>query len=399
MDTKSVMSFSPGEAARTAPVATELVPGRSESPADLTATLDDATRSRIEAQVSGFLADLHGADLRGEDFKRRMDQAFRLGRKEIADATRLNSAFLQQSFRAVEGSNAYAAMNRLREIMDDLNPGKQGDLLSTPKLLNLIPLGNRLKRYLSKFDSAGEQIDALTKQLCAAQDDLERDVIAIDEAKGQLWSAITNLKCAAYFAQILQRELQREVVALRAADPDRARALEQEALFYAAQNLDGILAQYAVTINGFLALEPLKKTARELNNGIDRLKTTGLAALSVAQMVAVAVANQVRVADALAESREIVGDLVVQTSIQLGNHCNTTARLAVDPAIELAKLQTAFDNTFKAIEAMDSFRSGAIETMAKNNQALQQLIDQSRPYLERAAGHVRRDAAAGPVHL
>lgn len=362
--------------------------------------LDAAMRGRIETQVDAFLQEMLGADVHGEDFKRRMDQAFRLGRKEIADASRLNSSFLKQSFRGLEGSAAYSAMSRLRDVMDNLNPGHQGDLLSSQKILGFIPMGNRLKRYLRKFESAGGQIEALVKQLNAAQDDLDRDVVAIEEAKTQLWVAMNNLKSAAYFAEVLQKKLQQQVNALKSSDPERARAFEQEALFYAVQNLDGILAQQAVTINGYLALEPLKKTARELSNGIDRLKTTGTAALSVAQMVAIATANQMRVADALTQTREVIGDLVVQTSVQLGQHCNTTARLATDPAIELSKLQSAFDNTFKAIEAMDNFRSNAIDNMVKNNQSLQQLIDQSKPYLERAAGLIRHDAAAtGPVHL
>lgn len=362
--------------------------------------LDDGTRQQIEKQVDTFLQDLMCADVHGEDFKRRMDQAFRLGRKEIADASRLNSAFLKQNFRGLEGTPAYQAMSRLREVMDELNPGRQGDLLVSQKLFGLIPMGNRLKRYLRRFESAGGQIDALVKQLSLAQDDLERDVVAIEEAKAQLWSALLNLRSAAYFAEILQNKLQQEVLALRSSDPERARAFEQEALFYAVQNLEGILAQQAVSTNGYLALEPLKKTARELSNGIDRLKTTGAAALSVAQMVAIATANQVRVAKALGETREIIGELVVQTSVQLGQHCNNTAKLASEPSLELAKLQTAFDNTFTAIDAMDNFRSAAIDNMVKNNQVLQQLIDQSRPYLERAAGLSRGDAAAvGPVYL
>ena len=180
-------------------------------------------------------------------------------------------------------------------------------------------------------------------------------------------------------------------------------ALEQEALYYSAQNFEGILTQQAVTVNGYLALDPLKKTAREMSIGIDRLKTTGMSALAIAQMVAIATGHQIRVQQALSETKQVIGNLVVQTSAQLGQHVQTVAKAASDPLIEIGKLQNAFDNTFKAIDAMDNYRSVAIGNMVKNNQTLQQLIDKSKPYLERAASGAAASgldsSTIGPVKL
>jgi len=158
-----------------------------------------------------------------------------------------------------------------------------------------------------------------------------------------------------------------------------------------------------VTTNGYLALDPLKKTARELSIGIDRLKTTGLSALAIAQMIAIATGHQARVQDAVRKSKDVVGNLIVQTSVQLGNHVQTVGKNAADPVIEIGKLQSAFDNTFKALDAMDNFRSTAIATMMKNNETLQSMIDKSKPYLERIASGAATaqgdPALAGPVAL
>jgi len=367
------------------------------------APLDENLKARVDAQVDAFVQGLLAADVHSDDFKRKIDSAFKLGRKEIAEATRLNTGFLKQNFRGIENSPAFGAMSQLRGIMDELDPGKQGDLLSVNKILGIIPGGTKLKAYLRRFESADAQIAALVKQLSAAQDDLERDVVALDEAKVQLWDAMQNLKAAAHFAERLQEKLSRHVEALRATDPLRAKALEQEALYYAAQNHEGILTQQAVTVNGYLALDPLKKTAREMSIGIDRLKTTGMSALAIAQMVAIATGNQLRVQKALSETKQVIGNLVVQTSAQLGQHAQTVAKSAADPIIEIGKLQGAFDNTFKAIDAMDNFRAVAIGNMIKNNQTLQGLIDKSKPYLDRASGGAAAsgvDAATlGPVSL
>ena len=365
--------------------------------------LDEGMKQRVELQADTFIQGLLAADVHSEDFKKRIDSAFRLGRREIAEATRLNTAFLRQNYRGIESSPAYQAMAELREIMDDLDPGQQGSLIGPVKILGLIPGGSRLKSYFRKFESASRQIDRLVHQLTAAQDDLERDAIAIEDAKVQLWAALQNLKAAAHFAQVLQKKLAAQVDGLKGADPLRARALEQEALYYAAQNLDGILAQLAVSVNGYLALDPLKKIARELSNGVDRLKTTGMSALAIAQMVAIATGNQVRIQQAMARTREVVGNLTVRTSTQLGEHARTVAKSAADPIIEIGKLQAAFDNTFKAMDAMDGYRSAAIQTLAKNSEMLQGLLEKSKPYLERAAAGpaaARVDPAlVGPVAL
>jgi len=365
--------------------------------------LDPGLNQRVDAQVESFIQGLLSTDIHGEDFKKRMDSAFKLGRKEITEATRLNSSFLKQNYRGIEASPAYQAMARLRDIMDELDPGKHGDLFGTSRILGIIPGSSKLKAYLRKYESAENQINKLIAQLSAAQDDLERDVVALDEAKVQLWAAMQNLKAAAHFAEKMQAELKEHVERLKTSDPLRAKALEQEALYYAAQNLEGILTQQAVTVNGYLALDPLKKTARELSIGIDRLKTTGMSALSIAQMVAIATGNQQRTQEAVSKTREVVGNLVVQTSVQLGQHAQTVAKAAADPMIEIAKLQAMFDNTFKAIDAMDNFRSVAIGNMMKNNETLQALIEKSKPYLERAASGAAASkldpGLAGPVAL
>ena len=367
------------------------------------APLDPGMGERVEVQVEAFIESLLAADVHSEDFRKRMDSAFKLGRREVAEATRLNSSFLKQSYRGITQSAAFDSMARLRTIMDDLDPGKQGDLMSANRIFGIFPGGTKLKAYLRRFQSAENQISALIEQLAAAQDDMERDVVALDEARVQLWAVMRNLTAAAHFAKVLGQKLHDKVHELRATEPLRAKALEQEALYYAAQNLEGILSQQAVTTNGYLALGPLKKTARELSIGIDRLKTTGMTALAIAQMLAVATGNQKRVQTAFTESKEIVSNLMVQTSVELGQHVHAVGKNASDPLIEIGKLQSVFDNTFKALDAMNNFRSAAIANMMKSNDMLEALIQKSKEHVDCASavsGAAKPDPAlAGPVAL
>jgi len=192
---------------------------------------------------------------------------------------------------------------------------------------------------------------------------------------------------------------------LKASDPMRAKALEQEVLFYARQNLQDMQTQMAVNVNGYLSLDVLKKTSREMVNGCNRVATTGMSALAIAQTVARATGNQIQVMEMLTGVSNTIGDLVTETSRQLGQHVDKTAEFASNPLIGVQKIQEMFDNTFKAMDAMDNFRSKAIDTMGKNNQMLKEQVARSDQYLDRTrAEHVRAALGTsalpdGPVKL
>ncbi|MBC7657006.1 MAG: toxic anion resistance protein, partial [Frankiaceae bacterium] len=89
-----------------------------------------------------------------------------------------------------------------------------------------------------------------------------------------------------------------------------------------------------------------------------------------------------------------IGDLVTETSRQLGTHVEKTGAFAQNPMIGIEKIQEMFDNTFKAMDAMDNFRSAAITVMGQNNALMQEQISRSEQYLNRAQA-----ANPGPVAL
>ena len=83
-------------------------------------------------------------------------------------------------------------------------------------------------------------------------------------------------RCSALLARgdAADARLAEVAAGLKATDPIKAKALEQEVLFYARQNLADIQTQQAVSVNGYLALDVLKKIGREMMIGCDRVATT-----------------------------------------------------------------------------------------------------------------------------
>ena len=360
--------------------------------------LDPAVQQAVDRQVEGFIsAMLAEPNVESEGFKAKVDAAFRLGREEIASAASLMTGrFMERNFVGLETSAAFKAIQELRQRLDELNPGHEGNLFAPQKLLGMIPWGNRLQAYFRKFQSASAQLQTAMQQVYAARDDMQRDAVEIENVKAKLWDSMTKLKAAIHFATELDRRLADRLAPLKANDPMRARALEQEVLFYARQNLQDMLTQQAVSVNGYLSLDILKKTAREMVNGCNRIATTGMSALATAQTVARATGNQIQVIEMLQGVSGTIGDLVSETSRQLGAHVERTGEFASNPLIAIDKLREGFDNTFKAMDAMDSFRSKAIEVMGRNNQLMREQIQRAESYLDRVRSQQAR-AAVGPT--
>jgi uncharacterized protein YaaN involved in tellurite resistance len=166
-----------------------------------------------------------------------------------------------------------------------------------------------------------------------------------------------------------------EAQALQASDPQRARTLSEDVLFPVRQNLQDILTQQAVCANGYLALDVLGKTGRELVNGCTRVATTGLSALAVAQVVARALGRQAQVVDLLGGMNATIDALAAQTGRQLGAYAAQSAQFAKDPALGIARIREMLGQTMQAIEALDLPREEAGQGLERSQGSLQQALE------------------------
>lgn len=362
--------------------------------------LVDLKPGRAEAlseQVESYVQSLLAADLGSEEFKAKLDAANGLGRQSIANASALTGRFMDKSFVGFSDSLAFKTINELRTVFADLNPARAGDLLSPHKLFGLIPYGNKLQAYFRKFDSAGGEIAKLMRELRSAQEEIKRDLTALADMEGQLWEGMGRIREAAFFAEKLDARLASEVVSLKQANPLKAEALEQEVLFYARQVHSDLLAQQLVNVNAYRQIGILKKTGRELINGCDRMATTGMSALATAQAVARATGAQTKVMEMLNAGSQAIGDLIEQTSVMIGKHVETTGAFSSDPVIAIDKLKAAFDNTTRAMDAMDTFRSQALDTMSKNTQVLKGMIEAAEGDISARRGAIGASVAATDI--
>ncbi len=358
----------------------------------------------VDDQVGRFINALLAEDVHSDSFKSKLDSAFRLGREEISLAASLMTGrFMERNMVGMEDSLAFSAIQEMRKHLDALDPGKAGDLLSQNKILGIIPFGNKLKAYFRRFQSASTQLQTSLRQIYAARDDMQRDAVEIEATRAKLWEALQKLKSAVRFAEQLDTGLSQRVTALKATDAERAKALEQEVQYYARQNLQDMLTQQAVSVNGYLSLDVLKKTCREMVIGCERVATTGMSALAVAQTVARATGNQIKVMSMLAGVNATIENLIAESGKQLDNHAERVTQFGSNPLLGIERMKEMFDLTFKAMDTMDNFRSKAIEVMGQNNTVMREQLKRAEGYLDKVRQEQLRAVAApgleGPVRL
>ena len=367
--------------------------------------MSDQTRNATLSQADQFIADLLNTDVTSGDFRARIDSAFRLGRKEIADSALLTGKFMEKDFVGEANSPAFKVMNEMRRLFEDLDPGKEGDLLSPNKVLGMLPFGNSLQTYLRRFDSASGSLRKLIDNIYGLQDQLSRDDQELFATMNKLLTAMTKLKAVDIFIEHIDQKLTELVAKLRPTDPIRAKAIEQEVLFYARQASIDVKTQMLVCINGYKMLEGLRKTGRELHNGCDRMATIGMSSLSIAVTLARAQGYQMKVMDALKQGSAAIEGLIASTTRMFGEHVDRVVEFQSNPLIGVQTLKQSFDTVFASLDKLDQFRSKSIETMGANVAVLKGVLAEGEARMNReqtavkAISEATTTAPSGPVSL
>ncbi|WP_162577714.1 toxic anion resistance protein [Variovorax sp. PBL-H6] len=375
--------------------------------------LPEATRQAVDAQLEAFVASLQNADVASDEFQAKLQQAFQVGRKEIADATTLTNSFTSANFAKDAESPAYLAIQEMRELFDQFNPSKQGNLFAPTKVLGVpvpskvfgleLPWGDRLTRYLRRYESADSHMSAIQENVVAAKDEVGRGVSDLGTSQTKLWAALEKLEAAVYFIHGLDQRLSTSIESIRTAEPDRARALEQEVLYYIRQNQGDLLATQALTVNAHHALGQIRRTGREAMNGCDRVSTLGMAAMSLGVTMARSLGVQMKTMAMLKGANASVEGLVEATGTALSDHAKATTEFASDPLFAVQKLQAMFDKTYEAMEIMDNFRSQSLLTMESNNAVVRGMLDEHMQRIRNdqsaTAGNLPAPVAAGGIAL
>ncbi|MEO6040482.1 MAG: toxic anion resistance protein [Croceibacterium sp.] len=356
------------------------------------------TRSKLDEKVEGFIAELVALDANSPDFGKKVDQLTNMGRKEIMAAGQMSNRFLDRPVRAMDKDSGVGSnLAELRRTVEDLDPGRKAT--APRKILGIIPFGNSLKRYFDSYTSAQGHIQAILARLASGKDELLMDNAAIDVERSKLWDAMGKLEQMGHIAKTLDQRLEETAADLDATDPAKAKALRETALFYVRQRTQDLLTQQAVSVQGYLALDLVKKNNVELVKGVDRASTTTVGALRTAVTVAQAMTNQRLVLGQITALNQTTAGIIDSTGKLLKDNTATIHEQAASSTIPLETLQRAFQNIYDTMDSVDTFKLKALESMRQTVETLSSEVEKSKGYIARAEGQSQAALAASEPSL
>lgn len=324
--------------------------------------IDSTQKSEIAKRVDDYVNSLTSLAAGSPDFNAKMEQLSNFGQKEIREASMHSNRFLDKPIRALEGGVG-ADLIKLRSIVEELDPGRKGDLLKPRKLLGIIPFGSKLKAYFDQYQPAQAHISAILKSLANGKDELLMDNAAIDGERRRQWETMGKLEQMIHMAGVLDKRLEDRANLLDSSDPGKAKSIRETALFYTRQRHQDLLTQMAVTIQGYLALDLVKKNNVELVKGVDRASTTTISALRTAVTVAAALTSQRLVLEQITALNTTTAGLVEGTSVMLRENSARINEQASSSTIPVETLKRAFENIYATMDSIDTFKIKALDSM------------------------------------
>jgi len=358
--------------------------------------VDDAKKTELEARVEAFVDDLVAQDVDSPEFGKRVDAITSMGQKEIREAASQSNRFLDRPVRAMDKESGVGAdLVQLRLTVEKLDPANNGSFFGGGRGILDKLFGSKITGYFDQYKSSQNHISAILKSLGSGKDELLMDNAAIDTERGNLWTSMGRLEQMIHLSKVMDQKLEDRANDLDATDPAKAKAIRETALFYARQRTQDLLTQMAVTVQGYLALDLVKKNNVELVKGVDRASTTTVAALRTAVTVAQALTNQKLVLEQITQLNTTTANIIDSTGKLLKSQTAQIHEQAAASTIPVEVLQRAFQNIYDTMDAIDEFKLKALDSMKTTVTTLSGEVEKSKGYIARAEGQAQA-ALEGP---
>ncbi|MFC3832771.1 MULTISPECIES: toxic anion resistance protein [Deinococcus] len=376
--------------------APDAVPGVQPQQAPEMVPLSDDDRARLDTMARAFAEDVLNAGTHTPEFKRKLDAVHDLGLPEQRAAAQSSNRMLDRPLRATrvgalaEGSDILKGLTELRRTVEGLDPSRT----PTPRrFLGMLPGGKKVQNHMDKYQSAQSHLNGILEALYRGQDELRRDNATIETEKVHLWETMQKLRQYAHVGKAVDEALTGRLAVLQMTDPEKARMVSEELLFAVRQRVTDLLTQLAVSIQGYLALDLVRRNNLELIKGVDRATTTTVSALKTALMVSQALGTQQAVLGQVTALNDTTGRMIGSTAKLLREQSTEIQRQAGSATVDPQIIQNAFREVYGALDAISSYRQQALERFKDTMQVLDREVGQAQTYLDRERQQVSRELA------
>ncbi|MEU6601903.1 toxic anion resistance protein [Streptomyces flaveolus] len=349
--------------------------------------VDDGVRTDMARKATAFVEQLAALDARSPEFAGKVGEITALGAGEMRTAAVQSNRMLERAVRSLpdKGGDAQGkvagSLVELRRVVEDLDPR---DLPANKgrRFLSKLPGGSRLRDHLAKYASAQGNLNRIVGALRGGQDELRRDNAALQTERVRLWETMGKLQEYVVLTQALDTAVEEHIAGV--GDPQEADALRADVLFPVRQKHQDLLTQLAVCAQGYLAMDVVRRNNEELIKGVDRAATTTVSALRISVMLASALDSQKKVVEQVNALRGTTEDLIRGNAEMLATQSGEIQRIAADPAVGAETLRAAFQQIYRTLDAIDSYKVQATEVMASTVQSLTDELHSASAHLERS---------------
>lgn len=349
--------------------------------------IDEQAKQVATTEATQTVARFEEIDPNDPQFRARLKEITNLGREESMKATQVSNSILQRPSLAGKDSSQTKVGNtlvELRQTITDLDPHR-ADLKGAKKVLKWLPGGDKVDRYFMKYQSSQTHLNSIIAALESGQDDLRKDNAGIQLEQTRLWDALLRLRELDEKMTQLDGAIEQRVAELQArGETEKADAMKSQVLFTVRQRRQDLATEIAVATQGYMSLGLVLQNNDQLIQAVDRAKSTTVAALYTAVIVSEALARQKLVLDQINALRSTTSNMIEATSKQLRTQGAEINAKSTESLVEVEKLENAFTNVFATMDAIDSYRAAATDSMAQTISSLQTQIKRAEPYMERA---------------
>ena len=362
----------------TAPQATSANVALEESPLNLKLAGTAEAQKALEQELARKMEDPAIAKIAdqfiGDLLKMEEHQAE--GQKELAESLDAlgietqkkagNSEMLRQPIRNLEtskeGAHVSDCLINLKTEITKINPNQftfsRGWLV---EMFGWIPgVGTTIEKYLSKFLTSKEIIEAIRSSLVQGRLQLQRNNEILHDDMVAMRNITIDMQKYIRLGQALMERLYKERDKLPEGHWKR-QLIEEELIFKLQQRVEDLQESVVVNQQGVITFDLLVKNNSELIRGINRTETNTLAALNIAVAAATALADQERNMKAIQSTRKITEDLIMGNAQTLKTKGVEIHKMASGTNLDVEKLGKAFDLTLQAMDDVANFRREAIE--------------------------------------
>lgn len=375
---------------------------------DAQAYMGDVGTSRkleIGETAKGFVKELITFNPGSPEFAKKIRDIQTLANKDVVASTTGSSRILERSASSLvgakkEGNTASVevatTLSELRTAVDDLTPNQRKNFAS--KVMSLLPGGKKTQTYFQRYESAQGQLDHITASLRQGKINLEEDNADLQKEKFLQWDAMEALNEYILLADAIDKELVSQIAELKAVgNTAAAKALESDMVFVVRQRTQDLSTQLTVALQGFMAMELIRSNNNELIKGVDRAENTTMTALRISVIVANALGQQARVLDGLDAVDAATNRTISLTGDMLRQQTQRIHERASSSGVSVETLNKAFNDIFSTIDAIDTYKLKANETMRVTIDNLSAQLSRAKPHLDRVKALETSDET--PSHL